>query len=453
MVLDQPIPLITEPPLPSDPEEVFDAKANAALLSMNAAILAANRAFQTIGLMFGGSSTSTVEIGGGIKNFVVEPALFWYKGLTLKAVYSGDISKSMLGEIESYNITTGELALFVSKANGNGAYSDWIFGIAVSGGGDANLGYAVTTGTSTAYELELAEPIAEYKDGQIFQAKLHTTCDTNPTLRVSELNPPLDIKIQDAYGEYVNAYKGDLLAGHYSLFRVILDGTAVLAESAIDVNTRVGMTYDTFGFEPDLNTFEVPLVPTNISRAAYPKLLKKLIKSSAVTISIANPGVVTWVNHLLENGSPIYLTTTGALPTGHTVNAVRYVVNKTNDNFQLSLTVGGAPIATTGIQSGIHTAHYAPWGNGDGATTFGCPYIPSDYTEIRGSAGNLGTVFVGEALVPDGIQPVTTGPVRNFTYATGSTESGYLPINITAQNGGSANLAAGIRVMKLIVYQ
>jgi len=81
--------------------------------------------------------------------------------------------------------------------------------------------------------------------------------------------------------------------------------------------------------------------------------------TSTVTISIASPGVVTWASNGLPNGTPVYLTTTGALPTGLVVNTVYFVVNRAAGSFQLSATPGGAAIVTTGSQSGTHTANAA----------------------------------------------------------------------------------------------
>ncbi len=74
-----------------------------------------------------------------------------------------------------------------------------------------------------------------------------------------------------------------------------------------------------------------------------------------VTVSIASPGVVTYAAHLLSTGDSIIFATTSALPTGLSVGLVYYVVNPTTDTFQLSTTVGGTAIATTGAQSGAHT--------------------------------------------------------------------------------------------------
>jgi hypothetical protein len=78
--------------------------------------------------------------------------------------------------------------------------------------------------------------------------------------------------------------------------------------------------------------------------------------SSTVTITIASPGVLTWASHGLPDATIVVLTTTGALPTGLTASTVYYVVNSTTNTFQLSATANGAPIVTTGSQSGTHTA-------------------------------------------------------------------------------------------------
>lgn len=51
----------------------------------------------------------------------------------------------------------------------------------------------------------------------------------------------------------------------------------------------------------------------------------------------------------------MYFTTTGALPTGLVANTRYYVVNATANTFQLSTTINGTAINTTGTQSGTHT--------------------------------------------------------------------------------------------------
>jgi hypothetical protein len=72
------------------------------------------------------------------------------------------------------------------------------------------------------------------------------------------------------------------------------------------------------------------------------------------TISIAAPGVITLpVGFSLPNGTTISFTSTGALPTGLTVGVVYFVVNSTGTTFNVSLTINGTPITTSGGQSGL----------------------------------------------------------------------------------------------------
>lgn len=78
--------------------------------------------------------------------------------------------------------------------------------------------------------------------------------------------------------------------------------------------------------------------------------------TSTVTISIATPGVVTWTGHGLHEGDKIQFTTTGALPTGLTASTTYYVKYIDANTFQLAATRAGAAIATSGTQSGVHTA-------------------------------------------------------------------------------------------------
>lgn len=81
--------------------------------------------------------------------------------------------------------------------------------------------------------------------------------------------------------------------------------------------------------------------------------------SQTCTMTIATPGVVTAVGHGYAAGEPIVFSTTGATPTGATVNTTFYVsaTGLTADTFQFSATLGGASVATSGTQSGIHTLH------------------------------------------------------------------------------------------------
>jgi hypothetical protein len=73
-----------------------------------------------------------------------------------------------------------------------------------------------------------------------------------------------------------------------------------------------------------------------------------------ISISIASPGEITLpAGFSFSDGTPITLTSTGALPTGLSVGTVYFVVNSTGSTFNLAATIDGTPIDTSGSQSGI----------------------------------------------------------------------------------------------------
>lgn len=121
-----------------------------------------------------------------------------------------------------------------------------------------------------------------------------------------------------------------------------------------------------------------------VSRTTYATLFAALVRSATVTMTIASPGVITWTSHGLSANDPVRFTTTGALPTGFVANTTYFVVGAsiTTNTFQLSATAGGAAINTSGTQSGVHTAIHAPFGVGDGSTTFNVPDLRGEF--VRG---------------------------------------------------------------------
>lgn len=81
--------------------------------------------------------------------------------------------------------------------------------------------------------------------------------------------------------------------------------------------------------------------------------------NGTATITIATPGVVTANGHGLFSGDKVQLTTTGALPTGLSINTTYYarVIDANTFNLCTSLAnvAAGTYIATSGSQSGTHT--------------------------------------------------------------------------------------------------
>jgi len=82
--------------------------------------------------------------------------------------------------------------------------------------------------------------------------------------------------------------------------------------------------------------------------------------SHTVTVTIASPGIFTWVAHGLIDGDAVTLATTGSLPTGLVTATTYYVIKIDADTFKLSATKGGSAINTSGTQSGTHTLTTVP---------------------------------------------------------------------------------------------
>lgn len=116
--------------------------------------------------------------------------------------------------------------------------------------------------------------------------------------------------------------------GNYYAFRNNAGGTACLMYKA----TSSGWTQVTFG-----------------------RQLQFVQRTGTATISIATPGVVTFPTTGLAAGQGVTFSTTGALPTGIVAGVTYYVLSPSAGTFNIAATVGGAAIATTGTQSGVHT--------------------------------------------------------------------------------------------------
>lgn len=112
------------------------------------------------------------------------------------------------------------------------------------------------------------------------------------------------------------------------------------------------------------------------------------------------------------------------------------------------------PTTATNISRATYATLFAAigttWGAGDGSTTFGCPWFPENYAAVQANA-NVGTATVGENLAHThtasdggGFQTTTGGP------AYGSSVGGSNSAATTSSNGGTANLAAGHRVLKCV---
>jgi hypothetical protein len=121
------------------------------------------------------------------------------------------------------------------------------------------------------------------------------------------------------------------------------------------------------------------------------------------------------------------------------------------------------PLVATNISRTTYAALFAAigttWGAGDGSTTFGMPYFPADYVGRQSTNGgaDVGTSDAGSVISHS--HTTSTGP--NISQHASSTSGGInaaaglvnsTTTSNTGSTGGSANLAAGVRILKCVKY-
>lgn len=182
---------------------------------------------------------------------------------------------------------------------------------------------------------------------------------------------------------------------------------------------------------------QVPIAQTNLSRTTYAALFKNITVQTTGntngTINITGLGITTG----MAVGNPI---SGPGIPAGATIASIGAG----------SITLS---VAATATANGVQLV-CAPWGVGDGSTTFGMPWCPAGYSLVQAN-GNVGSQTVGQVISHQhDIQRNT----NQASFTGGSGGSYALQANtgtVTSQTqpvGGTANFAAGINIMQVIKY-
>lgn len=175
----------------------------------------------------------------------------------------------------------------------------------------------------------------------------------------------------------------------------------------------------------------------NVTRAAFLK---------DFTVTVSSPAVFTTTTaHGLNAGDEVMLFTTGALPTGLSMGVVYYVIstNLSSTSFELSATLGGAAIITTGTQSGVHTFNL----------------VGLTYNIASFSAANpcVCTTTTAHALdIGDAIQFTTTGALppqlsTSITYYITTIGANTLEFSLT-KGGTPVSTAPGVNTLTSVGY-
>ncbi len=100
-------------------------------------------------------------------------------------------------------------------------------------------------------------------------------------------------------------------------------------------------------------------------------------QAQTFTVTIASPAVFTLTAHGFYEGQPLVFSTTGALPTGLTAGTTYFVIATalTANAFEVSTSVNGSAVNTSGTQSGTHTATQNTTVRGSGAGTTELEYV------------------------------------------------------------------------------
>ncbi|MDD2722240.1 MAG: phage tail protein [Gallionella sp.] len=110
------------------------------------------------------------------------------------------------------------------------------------------------------------------------------------------------------------------------------------------------------------------------------------------------------------------------------------------------------PVAQTNVSRTTYAALFnaigTTWGAGDGATTFGLPWLPPGYAILQAS-GNVGAQTIGQVIAHTHTVPFQMNSLNGG--GSGSVTSGGL--TTTSTTGGSANLAAGVHFLICVQYQ
>lgn len=111
------------------------------------------------------------------------------------------------------------------------------------------------------------------------------------------------------------------------------------------------------------------------------------------------------------------------------------------------------PVAQTTVSRTTYAALFAAigttWGAGDGATTFGLPWLPAGYALLQAN-GNVGTPTVGAVIAHTHSLPIIPS---TFIYSNSSgSNQANAGAGVTGSTGGTANLAAGASVLICVQY-
>jgi len=170
--------------------------------------------------------------------------------------------------------------------------------------------------------------------------------------------------------------------------------------------------------------------------------------SSAISISIASPGVVTWTGNGLIAGQMVVFFTTGTFPGGITassnpaISIAYFVTSPAANTFEISTTPGGAAINTSGSYSGTITCAAYGWYQCTVSAQMavaGTPNYVALLEAVPGTTSYAGTFGYGAYLW--GATEASTPP-QNSVVTQAIVPATYLPPPVASSQVSLANASS-----------
>ncbi len=202
--------------------------------------------------------------------------------------------------------------------------------------------------------------------------------------------------------------------------------------------------------EPDTVSGETAWSATEINADGDERFIGA--PSATVTISNANPAVVTWSGHVLAEDTEVVFSTTGSLPDGITAGATYFVRSRlTASTFTISATKGGRQVRTSSAGSGTHTAtakvhqiFQSALGSRSTVTlTIASPCVVT--WTAHGLSADQPVVFTTTGALPTGLTAGTTYYVKSpgtDTFQVSATAGGSA-INTSGSQSGTHTAGSG----------
>lgn len=369
------------------------ASAAAALASETAAATSETNAAASAAALIG-TSTTSLAIAVASKTFTTQSGKAFNVGRWVLCTSDADPTNYMHGQITSYSGTT--LIVNVTNIGGSGTLADWT--ITISGTRGA-VGATGAPGAGTGDMLG-ANNLSDVASAATSRTNLGVAIGSN--VQAYSLRLDNVAALADTSGTIEKTG-----ANTYGVYTVTAAGKALLDDAAAsDQRTTLGLgTSATLNVGTGANQIvqlngsaQLPAVSgallTNLPAGSGSLLATTYYTmiTKTCTITIASPAVVTVTAQTLpQNGAPIQLTTTGALPTGLTASTTYYVINASSTTFNLSATKGGSAINTSGSQSGTHTIKSAPFVKATNNPTF------IEYEMVGGGSNGSAATYGGGA--------------------------------------------------------